>query len=70
MDGRHVVTENRSGISRKWVNALEWKIKDLLGTSINGSRILQHPNGKWGFLFNHDYTKVIEIPTSSTVKWK
>ncbi|MGE8525346.1 papain fold toxin domain-containing protein [Chryseobacterium rhizosphaerae] len=25
---------------------------------------------KWGVVINHDYKKIIQIPTSSVVKWK
>lgn len=52
----------------KWGGALEWKIKDIQGSSLNGSRILQHPNGNWGLVTDHDYTKIIQIPTSSPIK--
>ena len=62
--------QNRSGVSLKWVGAKEWGIKDVPGTMINGSRIVQHPNGKWGLVIDHDYKKIIQIPTSSAVKWK
>ena len=52
----------------KWGGALEWKIKDIPGSSLNGSRILQHPGGNWGLVIDHDYTKIIQIPTSSPIK--
>jgi RHS repeat-associated protein len=52
----------------KWGGALEWKINDIPGSSLNGSRILQHPNGNWGLVIDHDYTKIIQIPTSSQIK--
>ncbi|MBP2619727.1 RHS repeat domain-containing protein [Chryseobacterium jejuense] len=55
----------------KWNGALEWQIKDVPGTvGLNSSRIVQHPDGKWGLVINHDYNKIIQIPTSSAVKWK
>lgn len=60
--------ENRSGVNPKWVGAKEWKIKDIPGTTLNGSRILQHPNGKWGLVIDHDYKNIIQIPTSSAIK--
>ncbi len=69
-NGVQAVTEIRSGINPKWVNALEWKIRDYPGTMIDGTRIIQHPSGKWGLVINHDYTKIIQIPTSSAIKWK
>ncbi|MEN4762893.1 hypothetical protein ABEG63_21435, partial [Chryseobacterium sp. C39-AII1] len=63
-NGVHETVRN----SAKWGGALEWKIKDIPGTSLNGSRIIQHPNGKWGLVFDHNYKNIIEIPTSSTIK--
>ncbi|WP_317126792.1 RHS repeat domain-containing protein [Chryseobacterium indologenes] len=54
----------------KWAGALEWKIKDIPGSTLNGSRIIQHPDGRLGGGVDHDYTKIIQIPTSSAVKWK
>ncbi|WP_288445539.1 hypothetical protein, partial [uncultured Chryseobacterium sp.] len=67
--GVQAVTQNRSGISPKWVGSLEWKIKDVPGTvGLNSSRIVQHPDGKWGLVIDHDYTKIINLPTSSAVK--
>jgi len=67
--GVHAVTQNRSGISPKWVGSLEWKIKDVPGSvGLNSSRIVQHPDGKWGLVIDHDYTKIINLPTSSAVK--
>ncbi len=69
-NGAQAITENRSGINKNWVGASEWKITDVPGTRLNGSRIVQHPSGKWGLVTNHDYTKIIQIPTSSAVKWK
>ncbi|PRB82632.1 hypothetical protein CQ022_17130 [Chryseobacterium culicis] len=55
----------------KWVGALEWKIKDVPGTSgLNSCRIVQHPDGRWGLVIDHNYTKIIQIPTSTAVKWK
>ncbi|WPO84294.1 hypothetical protein SD427_08150 [Chryseobacterium sp. JJR-5R] len=68
--GVPAITQNRSGINRKWVGALEWKINDVKGTTLNGSRIVQHPSGRWGLVTNHDYTQILEIPISSVVKWK
>ena len=69
--GLPAVTQNRSGIKLKWVGASEWKIKDVTGSfGLNSSRIVQHPDGRWGLVINHDYTKIIQIPTSSAVKWK
>ena len=62
--------ENRGGVSLKWVGAKEWKIQDVPGSTLNGSRILQHPSGKWGLVTDHDYKNIIQIPTSSAVKWK
>ncbi|MCJ7933282.1 MAG: RHS repeat-associated core domain-containing protein [Chryseobacterium sp.] len=64
------ILENRSGVSLKWVGAKEWKIADVPDTSLNGSRILQHPSGKWGLVIDHNYKNIIQIPTSSAVKWK
>ncbi|WP_051882310.1 DUF6443 domain-containing protein [Chryseobacterium soli] len=67
--GLPAITQNRSGISPKWVGALEWKIKDVPGSiGLNSSRIVQHPDGRWGLVINHDYTKIIQIPTSSVIK--
>jgi len=64
--GVHETVRNNT----KWVGGLEWKIKDVPGTGLNGSRLIQHPTGKWGLVIDHDYTKIIQIPTSSAVKWK
>lgn len=55
----------------KWKGALEWEIKDVPGTvGLNSSRIVQHPNGTWGLVINHNYKNIIQLPTSSAVKWK
>jgi len=67
-NGVHQVLEARGGVNAKWVGSLEWKIPDVPGTSINGTRILQSPNGKWGYVINHDYKNIISIPTSSPIK--
>ncbi len=53
----------------KWSGALEWEIKDIPGSvGLNSCRIVQHPNGSWGVVINHNYTKIIKIPTSSAIK--
>jgi RHS repeat-associated protein len=52
----------------EWEGALEWKIRDVKGTTLNGSRIVQHPDGKWGIVINHNYENIINLPTSSAVK--
>lgn len=54
---------------------MEWSTrvanKKCAGTvGLNSSRIVQHPDGKWGLVTNHDYEKIIQIPTSSVLKWK
>ena len=75
--GRGIPRLDEFGIQRtiqnnsKWGGALEWQIKDIPGTSgLNSCRIVQHPDGKWGLVINHDYNNIIQIPTSSAVKWK
>jgi len=44
-------------------------MRDIPGSvGLNSCRIVQHPNGSWGVVINHDYTKIIQIPTSSSIK--
>ncbi|MFY1047332.1 RHS repeat-associated core domain-containing protein [Chryseobacterium sp. GP-SGM7] len=62
------ILENRGGVNLKWVGASEWKIRDVKNTGLNGSRILQHPDGRWGLIINHNYKNVIQLPTSSKLK--
>ncbi|WPO81904.1 hypothetical protein SD427_14165 [Chryseobacterium sp. JJR-5R] len=53
----------------KWRGALEWEIKDIPGSiGLNNSRIVQHPDGRWGLIINHDYKKIINLPTNSALK--
>ncbi|WP_291883191.1 DUF6443 domain-containing protein [Chryseobacterium sp.] len=67
-NGSQTIIQNRSGVNPKWVGAKEWKIKDVPDTMLDGSRILQHPNGKWGLVIDHNYKNIIEIPTNSALK--
>lgn len=51
--------KNRTGGSRNiWEGSLEW---DVLG-SANELRILQRPDGKFGYVTRHDYSKVKLFP--------
>ena len=72
-NGAHETVRVAQGMQRQWIGALEWRIKDVKNTSINGSRILQkiNPDGSstWGYLTNHNYKIVHEIPTTSPVPW-
>jgi len=53
----------------KWRGALEWEIKDIPGSiGLNNSRIVQHPDGRWGLIINHNYKEIINIPTKSVLK--
>jgi hypothetical protein len=63
-------TVRQSGRTQgQWVGALEYIVPDAKGTSLNGTRILQKVHGDgtstWGYIVNHNYNQIIEIPLSS-----
>ena len=62
---RQKIVQDRGGVPKKWVGAKEWLSDDVKGTSINGTRVLTKTtqNGEtiYGYIINHDYTKVYNI---------
>ncbi|MEO6176744.1 MAG: hypothetical protein ABIP27_16455 [Flavobacterium circumlabens] len=54
------------------LGAIHFRIEDVPGTSMNGSRILvKEVNGQkiYGYIKDHVYKDVYEIPNSSGLVW-
>lgn len=67
-----VLREGGGAVNRKWIGTIHYKIDDIAGTTYNGSRILvKEVNGEkiYGYIKNHDYEHVYNIPTSSPLNW-
>lgn len=67
-----VLSEGTGQAPKKWLGAIHYKIDDIPGTSMNGTRILvKEVNGQkvYGYIKDHIYKDVYEIPTSSPLIW-
>jgi RHS repeat-associated protein len=67
-----VLSKGVGSAPKKWLGAIHYRIEDVAGSSMNGSRILvKEVNGQkiYGYIKDHNYKDVYSIATSSELIW-
>lgn len=67
-----VLSEGIGKDPKKWLGAIHFRIEDVPGTSMNGSRILVkevNVQKVYGYIKGHNYEDVFEISTSTGLVW-